>query len=161
MRQISSQMTFFYKRIFPTIWFGFLMIFVVSALIGMVAQRKLMLPFILVPTAMATFGYFLMKQIVWCLADEVFDNGQYLLVRKGRLEERVALSNIMNLSFSPHMNPKRITLTLREPSNLGREIAFSPPMHFSLNPFAKSPLVDELIERIDAAKTQQITSAIL
>src|SRR5262245_12331858 len=128
-------MIFFYKRVFPTIWFGFLAVFTISALIGMMAQGKFMLPFVLVPSLMAIGGYFVMMEFVWCLADEVLDAGEFVLVRKGTLEDRIELSNIVNLSYSLHSNPQRITLTLRKPSCFGREISFAPPAHFSFNPF--------------------------
>lgn len=156
MRQISSQATFFNKRVFPVIWFGFLAVFFVSALIGMLVQGKLMLPFLLVPPIMALGGYFVMREFVWCLLDEVFDAGECLITRNGGLEDRIAFSNIVNLSYSQHSNPKRITLTLREPSRFGREVSFSPRLRFSLNPFQRDPLVTELIDRIDAARGARV-----
>jgi hypothetical protein len=47
MQLMSSKMTFFYKRIFPVIWFGFLAVFFVIALIqGLAAQSIAFIPFI-------------------------------------------------------------------------------------------------------------------
>jgi hypothetical protein len=55
MRRISSGWTFFYKRIFPIIWVGFLTLF---AGIGVVKDQG---PFpVIVPLVMIAFGYFLM-----------------------------------------------------------------------------------------------------
>ncbi len=59
MRRISSRMTFFYKWIFPVIWFGFLIVFVGIGVFG--SQRSAPLPFLIVPLVMIGFGYFLMK----------------------------------------------------------------------------------------------------
>jgi hypothetical protein len=54
MRRISSGWTFFYKRIFPVIWVGFLAVF---AGIGVVKDQD---PFaVIVPLVMIAFGYFL------------------------------------------------------------------------------------------------------
>ena len=46
---------------------------------------------------MAVFGFPLMKKLVWDPADEVYDCGDSLLVRKGGEEEGVPLSNIITV----------------------------------------------------------------
>jgi len=43
-----------------------------------------------------------------------------------------------------------VTLTLRKPGRLGKEIVFSPMA--PLLRFGRNPLVAELIERVDAAR---------
>jgi hypothetical protein len=91
-----------------------------------------------------------MKKLVFDLADEVLDDGDSLVVRFGSEQERIPLSQIMNVSYSYMSNPARVTLTLRTPGRFGKEITFSPPQRFV--PFAKSPIVSDLIERIDAAR---------
>ena len=91
-----------------------------------------------------------MKKIVFDLADEVTDCGDFLVVRFADIQERIALSNIMNISYSVMMNPPRVTLTLREACCFGKEVSFSPPI--SWVPFSKSPVITELIERVDATR---------
>src|SRR5688572_27913593 len=151
MVKISSGSTTFYKRIFPVIWFGFLALFVAqSVLRGGFEEARL--PFVVMPFVMAVFGYFLMKNVVWDLMDEVHDGGDFLLVRKGGEEERVPLANIMNIDAWTNMNPPRVTLRLVKPSRFGSEVTFSPPRRFSFNPFAKHPLVEDLIVRVDKAR---------
>jgi hypothetical protein len=152
MRRISSKATFWYKWIFPLIWFGFLAVF---AAVGLSAGSGNNRPFpifvLIVPFMMAVVGYFVMKKLVLDLVDEVWDDGAALIVRNKGREDRVALSNIINVSYSPLVNPPRVTLTLRQPSNyFGTEINFSAPIRFI--PFAKSELIEELIRRIDAAR---------
>lgn len=149
MQRISSRNTFFAKRIFPVIWFGFLVFFVAVTL---VSKPKGGLPVVvfLVPACMAVFGYVLMKKLVFDLADEVLDAGDALVVRFGSEQERISLSEIINVSYSYMVNPPRVTLTLRTPCLFGKEVSFSPPTRFV--PFAKSPIVAELIERVDAAR---------
>jgi hypothetical protein len=99
---------------------------------------------------MAIFGYFVMKKLVFDLADEVFDDGDSLVVRFGSEEERIPLSQIINISYSYMSNPSRVTLTLRTPGRFGKEVTFSPPQEFL--PFAKSPIVADLIARTDVAR---------
>jgi len=154
MRCISSRATFFYKWIFPAIWFGFLLIFIATALTtGLNSKGAPVVPFVIVPVIMIVFGYFFMKKMVFDLADEVLDAGDALVIRKGRLEERVALSEIMNVGYSPLMNPPRVTLSLRNPSTFGNQISFCAPLRFV--PFSTSPVIDELIARVDAARRRR------
>ena len=100
MRRISSGWTFFYKRVFPIIWFGFLVVFVG---IGVVKGQGPVLVF--VPIAMIGFGYFLMQKLVFDLVDEVWDDGDALVAKNGGQEQRVALSDIKNVNYSPFVNP--------------------------------------------------------
>jgi hypothetical protein len=59
----------------------------------------------------------------------------------------------MNVSSTTFTNPPRVTLTLRTPSRFGKEITFSPPASMNpFNAFKKSPVVDELIQRVDDAR---------
>ena len=121
MTKLSSGFTGFNKKIFPALWFGFLAFFLVtSALAGALEQE---LSFLVVPILMAVFGYFLMKKLVWDLVDEVYDCGDFLLVKNRDDEERIALSNIMNVNASTYINPPRITLRLVNPSKFGSEVA--------------------------------------
>ena len=149
MKRISSS-TFFFKRVFPVIWFGFLTLFVVTSFSAGHSGNELPLPFFIVPIARAVFGYFLLKKLVFDLADEVTDAGDFLVVRFGKVQEQIALTNIINVGYSMMMNPPRVTLTLRQPCRFGKEVSFSPPG--SWFPFSKSPVIEELIERVDAAR---------
>jgi hypothetical protein len=151
MRQISSKLTFYYKWIFPIFWFGFLAIFLVLALLGITSSNdSFPVMFVIVPIIMTVVGYSLMKKLVFDLVDEVLDDGSALIVKNGRQEERIALSDIMNVNYSAYMNPPRVTLSLRRPSVFGDRISFCAPTRFV--PFATSPVIDELITRIDAAR---------
>jgi hypothetical protein len=150
MQRISSRSTFISKRVFPLIWFGFLAILVIRPLLGKKHESDLSVGIFIVPIFMAVIGYFVMKKLVFDLADEVSDDGDSLVVRFGSEEERIPLSQIMNVSYSYMSNPARVTLTLRTPGRFGKEITFSPPQRFV--PFVKSSIVADLIDRIDAAR---------
>jgi hypothetical protein len=152
MKKISSRSTFFSKKVFPVIWFGFLVFFIITALAGMAAKSEGIAPLLIMPVLMAVFGYGIMKKLVFDLADEVWDTGDALLVKNKNEEELIPLTNIINVSYSVMVNPPRVTLTLRRPCRFGKEVSFSPPVRFV--PFSKSPIIADLIERIDAKRQQ-------
>jgi hypothetical protein len=152
MKRISSNYTFFYKRVIPVFWFGFLVVLVLSVLLDRRRSVVPLLPVLITPVLMAIFGYVLFRKLLFDLVDEVWDDDEALIVKNSGIEERVALKNIMNVGFSTMSSPQRVTLTLREPGQFGREISFNPPARFL--PFSRSPIVDDLIERVDAARRQ-------
>jgi len=76
MRRISSRATFFYKRVSPIIWFGFIALFIVLPLL--VGGRT---GHFIVPIVMAVVGPFFMKKLIFDLVDEVWDAGDALVVR--------------------------------------------------------------------------------
>ena len=100
---------------------------------------------------MAVFGYFFMKKLIFDLVDEVWDMGDELIIKNKGREDRIALSAIINVSCSVFTNPPRVTLTLRDRGIFGREITFCAPVR--LLPFSKSPIIDDLIERIDKKRS--------
>jgi hypothetical protein len=131
--------------------FGFLAFFVVfTTVLGFEKGQTAPLLFYIVPIIMAAFMYFLLRKLVFDLVDEVVDLGDVLLVRNGGKEDRIALPDIRNISYTLFGNPQRVTLSLRKPSLFGEEVSFCPPTHF--NPFAKSPIIERLISRVDAAR---------
>lgn len=150
MKQISSRWTFFNKRVFPTLWFGFLAFFLISTIFAATSGRTVPVLAWLVPIFMAGFGYILMKNLVLDLADEVWDAGSELVVKNRGREERVALSDIANVSYSVLTNPQRVTLTLRRPTSFGKKITFAPPITWTVS--AKSPIIEDLIRRTDVAR---------
>lgn len=150
MRRISSRMTFVHKRVFPLFWFGFISIFIAIALETMAKEKRVQVQLLLVPAIMAIFGYMVMKKLVFDLVDEMWDAGEELIAKNKGQEVHIPLSEITNVSYSNFSNPPRVTLTLRQPGQFGKEVAFSPPIRFNL--FSKSPIIEELIERIDAKR---------
>lgn len=147
MERISSAQTFFVKRIFPAFWLGFIGLFlVIGVATGGWRQEPM---FIVQPLLMIAFGLVLFYKLVWDLADEVRDGGTFLLVRKGSVEERVALTSVINVDSSQFTNPRRITLRLQTAGKLGDQVVFIPKASFQWNPFARNPVAEALITRID------------
>jgi hypothetical protein len=153
MRRISSKTTFYFKRIFPVFWFGFFALFMIAPLVAPLLGGSTSGPpigIVLVPAGMMIFGYFLMRKLVSDLADEVWDAGNMLVIKNGHQEERVALSDIMHVSYSQFVNPPRVTLYLRIPSMFGDRVSFSPPVSFLS--LWTNPIAEDLIKRVDAAR---------
>jgi hypothetical protein len=148
MTQVSSRRTWFYKRMFPVFWLGGLAVFAVAA--G--STSGFGQPFFLIaPILIAAFGIFFMKTAVWPLMDEVLQGDGYLAIRKGTDEERISLSDIVNVNFRPG-KPALITLRLRQPGRFGDEITFMTSSQYSFNPFAKNPTAEALIAEVDRAR---------
>ncbi|TCI05285.1 hypothetical protein EZV61_04825 [Corallincola luteus] len=147
MKKISGS-TFYFKKLFPSIWFGFLAFFLVTSFTAGAQQESKI--FLIMPIFMAVFGFFLFKKLIWDLADEVFDEGDSLLFRKGKKEQRVQLKDIINISYAQMSSPEKVVLLVRSDGPIGKELAFNPPRKF--NPFSKNPLVAKLIERVDRAR---------
>ncbi len=150
MKRISGS-TFYFKKLFPTFWFGFLGLFLIASFLASEGNGEA-IPFLIVPVVMAVIGYFLFKRLVWDLADEVYDHGDSLEFRKGGKIQRVNLTDIINIDYAGMRSPERVVIHTRSEGPIGRELAFCPPIRFFT--FSKSPLVLELIERVDAARNR-------
>jgi hypothetical protein len=86
------------------------------------------------------------KRRMWGLADEVFDGGDHLVIRRGRREARIELANISGVSVDSGP-PTKITLQLKLPSDLGTKVEFL-PNPTSRNPLATSSIADDLLSRV-------------
>jgi len=153
MRRISSKWTFFYKRVFPVIFFGFLLVFVgIGLFANSQSNSASNIPFLIMPIVMMVVVYFISKKLIFDLVDEVWDDGDTLVVRNAGQEQRIALADIKNVNYSPLISPPRVTLSLRRPTVFGEQVTFCAPVR--LVPFATSPVIDDLIERVDRAREQ-------
>lgn len=152
-KRISSRNTFFQKRVLPPLLFSVLAL---GAALPLILTRDSPntppWPVFVMPLVVGVIVYAVLRRLVFDLADEVWDEGDALRVRYGEDEERIPLAEISNLSYSGLTNPPRITLTLRIAGRFGREVTFSPPQSFLSPLFRRNPLVDDLIERVDAAR---------
>jgi hypothetical protein len=150
MKKLTSKTTFLYKKLFPFIWFGFILIFLSIVLLANLKGNGPGIMFFVIPIGMIVFGYFLMKNLVWDLIDEVYDEGTDLLFRNRGKEFRVKLKDIKNVSYTTMMNPPKVTLSIRYPTDFGDELSFLPPA--SWIPFKKNKDIELLIDRIDKAR---------
>jgi hypothetical protein len=148
-----SRGTFFLKRVLPLLIFGVLgLAILMPVVLGMIHPVRFPYVMLTAPAVMIVVMYAVFRRLIFDLADEVTDEGDALLVRIGAQQERIPLAQIINVSYAGLTNPRRITLTLRQPGIFGREVTFSPQLQFVKPLSLKNPLVDELIERADAAR---------
>jgi len=91
---------------------------------------------------MAALGYVMMRWLVFPLADEVWIDGDDIVVRNDGQEACFPITNIIHVENSRFMNPERITLTLKEPCAFGSEIVFSPLSR--LLTITRHPIAEEL-----------------
>jgi hypothetical protein len=158
MRRLSSSSTFFYKRIFPLVWFGFLLVFFVVAFWGMrhahlPVDPRQFLPMLLAPLFMGGMGYFVFRTLIQDLVDEVWLDGDWLVVKNRDEQRRVALTDVVNINATTMSNPRRITVMLRTESRHGRSFSFIPASPRGLmSAFKPDPIAAELIERVDALR---------
>jgi len=153
MRRISSKWTFFYKRISPVIFFGFLVVFIGIALLANLRSNSALdnIPFLIVAIVM-TVVFFISKKLIFDLVDEVWEDGETLVGRNSGQEQRIALADIKNVNYSPLISPPRVTLSLRRPTVFGDEVTFCAPVR--MVPLAPSPVINDPIERVDRAREQ-------
>jgi hypothetical protein len=150
MKKLSSKSTFFLKRILPAVFFLFIGLSFLLPLFDGEQHHKADMMLLIVPVLMAVFFYYLMKNLVFDLIDEVYDEGSTLLFKNNGKTVRVNLADIKNVSYSVVINPPRVTISLRHKTEFGDELTFSPPS--SLIPFKKNKDIVELIDRIDRAR---------
>jgi len=86
MKRLSSQWTFFYKRMFPVIWFGFIALFVLLPWTNRRQTQGMPLPVFIVPVVMAVFGYLLFGVCCSTWSMEFGTTGTRFIVRNGGVE---------------------------------------------------------------------------
>jgi hypothetical protein len=103
----------------------------------------------------ACFGYFIGKVLLRGIVDEVWDCDDSLIIKDKGHEVQIPLSHFSKVTFLAG-RPPRITLSLKEPCELGSQISFIPQSCFF--PFSMPPIGKQLEERIDAAEDNSRSS---
>ncbi len=153
MNTISSRWSKLTRWSTPVVWTALTIVLLVGGYYE--KEEKLGVAYYSLVVVFGVFGLLTWWFMVWDLADEVVDCGDSLLVRRGEMEEKVPLTNILRVSESPFSESVRIVVQLIVPGRFGRFIAFMPSATAArLNPFAKNPVVQELAERVNSARAQ-------
>jgi hypothetical protein len=128
-KRISSRSTFLFKRVYPVIFFGGTALIFAMPLIGLVTVYDAPPVWFLIPAGLLALvlGWLIMRTVIFGLADEVYDEGDALLVRINGREDRILLPNIAAVRYATWLNPGKVTVTLKQPCSFGAEIAFLPP----------------------------------
>ena len=144
MSKISSPWTRFIKWATPLAWLGG---------IGYVLLDSAFEPVLFVVLiGLAAIGLLLMKLFIWNLADEVYDCGDSLLVRRGGIEENVPISGIREVALALFSRPPRITLRLATPGKFGKAIVFTPPTSPGQEIFGRNPIAESLKAKVQRAR---------
>jgi len=153
MKRISNPFTPALK-IVPFLVCGFCAFILALLLKNGALQKAPML--VVFPGVVAIGGYYAWKASIRDLMDEVYDCGDYLLVKKGGQEDTVLLSNINYVRFSNTRDgaQPRIRLSLDAPGKFGAEILFVPPQ----NPLAPrtNRVADDLVARVNEARSARV-----
>jgi hypothetical protein len=148
---LSSRWTTLAKWSTPLVWIALTIFLLVGGYRE--TEEKLGFGYYSLVVAFGVFGLLTWWFMVWDLADEVVDCGDALLVRRGEIEEKVPLTNILRVSESPFSESVRIVVQLIVPGQFGRVIAFMPQKQPArINPFAKNPVVQDLAARVLSAR---------
>lgn len=145
----------FWKRIFPGVWFG-------AVLLGMVAVWSMgnwpaAILSLVGGLILATAGWYSMKGMLWELADEVWDDGDALVVRKGQQQERILLSDVGLLDYDVgkfferrYGSPTRVWLRARYFPRERPDITFLPIADEWF--WRLHPALRDVIRRVEAAR---------
>jgi hypothetical protein len=144
MRQISSKLTWYHKKGFPTLWFTAVTLGFCFSLIDFVRGRDAG-GFVLIPLALAAVYYLALRSYVFPLMDEVWIDGDDLIVRNRGQEERLPIANVTDVKSFHRSRLKSIEIILAPPSRFGTSIRFAPP--FRLFSFGTHPIAQELADR--------------
>jgi hypothetical protein len=161
MKKISGSplFLFYFKTFLPVFWFGFFACYIVICFLGVffgghgegfLESSLTFLGNAIGALVMGAIGYIAFIRQAWELVDEVFDNGNGLIFRKGRKEQRVNLCDITSIkrAWLWSMMLERIIICTRSEGVLGKRLVFVAPMTL----LRRSPLLYELMERVDQAK---------
>jgi hypothetical protein len=150
MKRISNPFTVA-LRAMPILVFAFCAFIVVLALRKGALQKAPL--FLIFPCLVAVGGYYAWKVSIRDLMDDVYDCGDYLVVKKHGEEDTVPLSNINYVNFSTDRRgaQRRIHLRLDTPSKFGTEISFVPPPNICFP--RRSEIAEDLATRADKARS--------
>lgn len=153
MTKISSNATLFYKRIFPSL--VFVLIGAMSVIVLVTSVREINAWDLLSPL-FAMLGFWLIARVsLWDLMDEVYVQGDALVVRNGGEEETVSLANIMNISMTNVTTPPRVTIWLVTPCRFGQQVVFIPVGGIRWVPPTHLSVIDDLKARVDQTRVSR------
>lgn len=142
MRKVSDSPKYL-RNVFPFLWAGACIFLAVNIFLDTSLSNTGALALL----ATGLIGFILSKIFSSYLIDDVFDEGDYLLFRKGDLEQRVYLHEIEKIKS----NDVWLILSLSNKGIMGRKLRFVLPSR--LFPFFKHPYLKELEKRVSNARS--------
>jgi hypothetical protein len=133
------------KWVVPTVVFSFITVMMVFKEAHKVKPNFPILLWALAVLAIVLIVVF--KKSIWVLADEVLDGGDYLLVRFGKKQQHVNISNVAKVDVENQLGATTVRLQLSAPGDFGPVIAFL-AKSTSRNPFQPNAVAAELAARV-------------
>ena len=153
MRRISSNWTFFYKRIFPVIWFGFLVLFVGVSVFNMQRSNHFaMVPFHDRPGGHVRLWLVFHEEIGFRSCRRSLGRRRCIGREKPRPRRSYPIEGYQKRQlFAVYKSAARY-LVAAAADRFGDEITFGAPVR--LVPFSASPAITDLIDRVDRARSK-------
>jgi len=151
MQVISFKDTTLYKRGF---WLSAAALVVAVAAPSFVDKSIFNQPIVHITPICILIGfwvYFLQRGRFFSIADEVVDCGDHLKVRRARMDVEIRFSNILTAEVSTAYRMHRITIHLRERTNMGKRVDFWPQASLWGNLFAVQQIAMNLADRAKRA----------
>jgi hypothetical protein len=150
MKLISKKGMAFYYKVSPYIFLGFgiFAIFFIASTADNLSDVIPVIIFFLV-------AIFVLKLFVKDFVEEVYDCGDFLLIKNRNTEEKIPFKNMKNVTHRFQRGGELlITLHLLYPGQFGSRITFiSTTAGVSRNPFKTPLIVEELMQRVRTAES--------
>jgi len=151
-KRLSSLWTYFYKKVFPSIWITGFGLGTVALWFGIFKDNKGQPP---PPDIKWTFLLAWIVGTVFLLwysrrLKSVWLEGDRLIVTDYQSEENIPLQQIKEVIETRLWNPKLIKIRFRRPTRWGDQIVFIAPMSLKIT-LVNHPIVIELRERASKA----------
>lgn len=159
-RLISSRSTFFYKFVFYPLIFAALAYVFGRDLPG--GGNSAIRPFLGLLPIFVAGAIFLPQQLRFLkMADAVMDMGDSLLITQRGIRTTIPLQEVINVSSTHTGHAAQVVLTLRRNSPFGKQVLFiaTDAKGFQWSIYAENPLLEQLIERVDAARRSPVALA--
>lgn len=146
MKKLSSDKTFLHKTVYPVFMLAIALV-MLGILVGyMFREQQFSLLVVGFIGLAMVYVYTEYRKRAVGLVDEVWDDGDSLLVKNGDQQERIAIANIAKIKYGGIGNSHFVLLTLHEPCVFGNELRFVPPR--KVFQFFKNRAVVDLAIRI-------------
>jgi len=123
--KISSDSVTGLAKAFFAVPFLMLLFMILMSTIGVIVGRDIFYT-PLIPLAVLIIISWLYVKFVWNLADEVFDEGDAFLIKRGKIAERVFLSEILFLNNRIYDRVPKIGIETMKSFEFGFKIYFVP-----------------------------------
>jgi hypothetical protein len=138
MKELSSPLTFFYKFIFPLLWFGGFGFGVRKLIFFPEAYDARWMQYMAVWLGITIFMFFTTGDV-----KKVYIDGKKLIVSNFYSRAEIDIEQIIAVDGTSFLSPKLVWFTLKEPSSYGKKITFL-PKHRMGSGLGKHPLVEDL-----------------